>query len=670
MNIIEIIAQDVFDKVRGRFQNVEMGDEAGAITSNPREARFFDFDFAVEGNALGRVSISLGELGSLKVFYIQGITEGVDKVTLNMWYEFLKEMRYFAKRRMLRFDTRDITKGNLDKNDFQYLAQNGTKENNMNESSMYGSTKTSYRKLENTKLIVRHSQVVDETQRGARSRHINALYVENSEGERFKYPFIHLAGAKAMQRHVSNGGRPYDDIGNSIIGMSEQIAQLTAFKRHVGHHDRMNQEVNEIIERSQGRLNQLRKTVESMSGQKFYEAYCENYAPQQNDGFQMDQATMEDYKSKFTVRNFKEDLAQYFPLIHSIMQEAGTLNLEDYVSEDDKDNSPPWDDEEDSKSNFKKPNNPNRTARDTAKALAQKGLEKAKSPAESINTFEEWADAVTEGTLEPDTIMALKDLLDSGLTLGADATSAIEALQGVGVYSDELEQALISLANVNSETDPTPTIMAWLQKDDPEAAQQLGAPAPAATAPPPEPVPAEQPAPEPAPVPAEQPMAEAPEDRTSFQVAKVLHDKGIAYDPAKENDLISAIGMVLVKELGMSPKQAKHLISYDEDFLSDTMGELRNMGEETMSNAEPEQEKPNAKEIAEVVKSFYDATTGKFPKGETGVVTHCKKMFGDRGGALAERLVAHLSQQGQQREQMMAAQNQFEDIRRLAGLAK
>lgn len=670
MNIIEIIAQDVFDKVRGRFQNVEMGNEAGAITSNPREARFFDFDFAVEGNTLGRVSISLGELGSLKVFYSQGITEGVDKVTLNMWYEFLKEMRYFAKRRMLRFDTRDITKGNLDKNDFQYLAQNGTKENNMTESSMYGSTKTSYRKLENTKLIVRHSQVVDETQRGARSRHINALYVENSEGERFKYPFIHLAGAKAMQRHVSNGGRPYDDIGNSIIEMSEQIAQLTAFKRHVGHHDRMNQEVNEIIERSQGKLNQLRKAVECMSGQKFYEAYCENFAPQQNDGFQMDQATMEDYKSKFTVRNFKEDLAQYFPLIHSIMQEAGTLNLEDYVSEDDKDNSPPWDDEEDSKSNFKKPNNPNRTPRDTAKALAQKGLEKAKSPAESIDAFEEWADAVTEGTLEPDTIMALKDLLDSGLTLGADATSAIEALQGVGVYSDELEQALISLANVNSETDPTPTIMAWLQKDDPEAAQQLGAPAPAATAPPPEPVPAEQPAPAPEPVPAEQPMAEAPEDRTSFQVAKVLHDKGIAYDPTKENDLVSAIGMVLVKELGMSPKQAKHLISYDEDFLSDTMGELRNMGEETMSNAEPEQEKPNAKEIAEVVKSFYDATTGKFPKGETGVVTHCKKQFGDRGGKLAERLVAHLSQQGQQREQMMAAQNQFEDIRRLAGLAK
>lgn len=53
---------------------------------------------------------------------------------------------------MLRFDTRDITKGNLSKDDFQYLAQNGTKENSMNESSMYGGPKTSFRKLENTLL--------------------------------------------------------------------------------------------------------------------------------------------------------------------------------------------------------------------------------------------------------------------------------------------------------------------------------------------------------------------------------------------------------------------------------------------------------------------------------------------------------------------------------------
>jgi chorismate mutase len=70
---------------------------------------------------------------------------------------------------------------------------------------------------------------------------------------------------------------------------------------------------------------------------------------------------------------------------------------------------------------------------------------------------------------------------------------------------------------------------------------------------------------------------EGVEDRTSYQVAKILSDRGIKYDPAQENELINAIGMVLVKELNMSPKEARHLISYDEDFVSDTLGELRSM---------------------------------------------------------------------------------------------
>jgi hypothetical protein len=638
MNIIEIIAQDVFDKVRGRFSNVEMGDQDGAVTVNPKDAKFFDFDFAVEGNTLGRVSISLNELGSLKVFYSQGITEGVDSITLGIWYDFLREMRYFAKRRMLRFDTRDISKGNLNKSDYQYLAQNGTKEKNMNESSMYGGPKTSFRKLENTLLRVRHSKVVDENQKGSRSRNISALFIENSEGERFKYPFIHLAGAKAMQRHVANGGRPYDEAGTAIIGLSEQIAQLTAFKRHVGHHDGMNTEANEIIDRSQGKLNELRKVIEGLSGQKFYESWVKNLSPAQSedDGFVLDQATMEDYKSKFTVRNFKEDLAQYFPLIHKIMQETGEIDLEELVSENS---------EEDFDNQYTK--------------------------IESFAQFESWADSVTEGTLDPDTLMALKDLLDSGLTLGADGVSAIEALQGIGVYNDALEVALEAAAELNPEADPTPTIVAWLQKDDPQAAAELFGNQQAAPAP-------EEPAPEMPVEPASQqlPVAEAVEDRASYQVAKVLFDKGIKYDPAKEDDLISAIGMVLVKELGMSPKQARNMISYDEDFVSDTFQELGNMagnvpeGDEDMENDEPTREKSNAREIAEVVKSFYDRETGKFPKGETGVVTHCKKMFGEQGGALAERLVAHLSQQGQQKEAAMAAHRQFEDIKKLAGLVK
>jgi hypothetical protein len=539
MNIIELIAQDVFDKVRGRFSNLEMGDEMGAVTTNPKEARFFDFDFTIEGNNIGRVSVSLNELGSLKIYYSKGITEDTDSITLGMWYDFLKEMRFFAKRRMLRFDTRDITKGNLNKNDFQYLS-NQNKGTGMNESTMYGSTKTSYRKLENTLLRIRHSKAVNEDERGARSRHINALFIENQDGERFKYPFIHLEGAKAMQRHVANGGRPYDDIGKSIIEMSEKISQLVAFKRHVGKHDGMNQDVNEILERSQGKLEELRKTVKGLTGQKFYEAWIENFQPQQDDGFVMDQATMEDYKAKFTRKDFKEDLAQYFPLIHKIMQETGELDLEKEVQ-------------------------------------TETEVSEESAPVDDFEVFENWADEVVEG-------------------------------------DDELPEE-------NMEEDA----------NEPEV----------------------------------------------YRLAKMMFDQGAEYGKMSEKELISMLGDVMAAS-GYSNKQIHNRFSYDEDFIGDVFHELRglsvthedDMDQQNVDNQEPRPEKPNMKEIAEVVKSFYDKETGKFPKGETGVVTHCKKQFGEMGGKLAERLVAHLSQQGEVIEQQRMAQQQFEEIKKLAGLAK
>ena len=80
MNSAHIISQDVFDKIRSRFQNLEMGDESGSVTSDPKLARFFDFDFVVEGDNLGRVSISINETGTLKIFYSQGILEGTNDV--------------------------------------------------------------------------------------------------------------------------------------------------------------------------------------------------------------------------------------------------------------------------------------------------------------------------------------------------------------------------------------------------------------------------------------------------------------------------------------------------------------------------------------------------------------------------------------------------------------
>ena len=650
MNAIELISQDLFDKVRSRFSNLEMGDENGNVTSDPRQARFFDFNFTVEGSNIGRVSISINERGSLKVFYSQGILEDTESFVKDKWFDFLREMRNFSKRRLLRFDTRDITKSNLDKTDFQYLAKTGSKEETMSESKMFGSSKSSYLPLEKTRLIIRHNKAVDETQRGARSRNINALYVENAEGERFKYPFIHLAGAKAMQRHVANGGRPYDECGQAIIKMSEQIAQLNAFKRHVGHHDSMHTEANEIMERACMKLESLRGQVHALSKQSHYESWKESYAPM-GDEMVMDQATMEDYKAKFTVSTFQEDLTQYFPLLYSIMKETGEVDLEEYVGEGK---------EEEYCDSCDRPADDCECDETEVKEFAQ---------------YENWVNTVVEGRLTDDEIANLKDLLSTELTLGVDGVNAIESLQGIGIDDEELADALAELAKVNPEADPKPTIGAWLEKFDPEAAHALGLEHEEATP--------------------ENPEADADAyadaDAAAYgQMESMPKNTDIA---DKREKLAKAGATTREIPKGTDYADKKEKLAKASNY--GKKGPFHNIGKGLKAfvtgKEEPIDETQGVSmlEIAEMVKSFYDRETKKFPLGKTGVVTKVRKELGDHAAALAERLVNHLEVEtydvtgagsdmavepndsispvhGEDTREVEA----FEDIMRLAGLKK
>jgi hypothetical protein len=503
MKAIQIISQDLFDKVRSRFQNLEMGDETGAVTIDPAEARFFDFDFIYEGTNLGRVSISLNDLGSLKIYYSQGITENQDDIGKKLWYSFLKEMRLFAMRRLLRFDTRDIAKSNLDKNDFQHLAATqGPKEEepmNVNESrwTQKSSKKTSRAVKGTTEVIVRHHKPVDEMFPGSRSqkKNIKAIYIQNKDGERFKYPFIHPAGAFAMAQHVDHGGIPHDPAGKAIIRMSEQIAQLQEFQRQV-QHTQLHDDAMGITERAVGRLHELKAQIESLSKRHHYEAWMASFSEQESPLMaELDPVTMEEYKSKFTQTNFKEELASYFPLIHSIMQETNTVDLEDYVNETNHD-------EED----------------------ADKEVKVKK---ESFDAFAEWAEAVEQGKLTDDQISGLKqameELPNGQLELGPDGQTAWQFFSSFGLTDSDLENKLKQAAELDPATDPVEVLQVWAKDNYPELLVALGLSGTGQETP--------APAPEVGAPPAEQPVAEGKNDWIQ-EVAKLVKSR---YNAANES---------------------------------------------------------------------------------------------------------------------------------------
>ena len=170
MDATNNIATDLFYKIRSRFTGLKLGEATGQMTINPEAARFFDFDYTEGGKNIGHVSISLAEPNSMKVYFSNGITEGMDSDQKNNWYGFLKELRMFAKRRLLAFDTRDIAKDNLDKRDYAFLSQHSTPQSDndtitkpvgesvMNESNLYGTKTQSFQKLMDTRLIIKHSK--------------------------------------------------------------------------------------------------------------------------------------------------------------------------------------------------------------------------------------------------------------------------------------------------------------------------------------------------------------------------------------------------------------------------------------------------------------------------------------------------------------------------------
>lgn len=449
---IKSISTDLFYKVRSRFSGLKLGTETGEVTINPEEAVFFDFDYMEGQTPIGHVSISLAETGNMKVYYSTGIAENMDPVQKDTWYGFLRGLREFAKRRLMSFDTRDITKDNLDQRDFGFLSQyaNNTPvgEGYMKES-MYGTAKTSYQKLENTRLIIKHDQQVDETSPGARTRHINAMFIENSQGERFKYPFIHLAGARAMQRHVQEGGMPYDDIGKHIIGISEKIAHLKNFGNYVVRNDLMNSETNEIVGRAQETLDSLRETIKKLAKKSHYEQFKAEF--QAENLSEVPQEFIEDLTNKFTVKNFKEDIKSVFPIIYSLMQANEEIHYDDIVAMTQSTNED-----------------------------VEIDLETADEFVDPFSKFEAWAmnlgedNAITSQDEEEKAaaVEALQNLVGEHFPAGLDGQNAISSLKGI-IDDPRLAQEIKATAKEDADTCVRPLVHQWLESNAPDVLDEL-----------------------------------------------------------------------------------------------------------------------------------------------------------------------------------------------------
>ena len=56
-----LIAKELFGKIRTQFPKIQLGDQDSKVTSKTEDARFFDFDYLYEGTSLGRITVNLSD---------------------------------------------------------------------------------------------------------------------------------------------------------------------------------------------------------------------------------------------------------------------------------------------------------------------------------------------------------------------------------------------------------------------------------------------------------------------------------------------------------------------------------------------------------------------------------------------------------------------------------
>ena len=96
MRELDKIADGLFNKIRARFDSVNIGDEKANSVTDPNQARFFNFDYVdSNGKNFGNVTISLIDENALKIYFSSNISQGLAEDEQKEWFAFLRAMKHF-----------------------------------------------------------------------------------------------------------------------------------------------------------------------------------------------------------------------------------------------------------------------------------------------------------------------------------------------------------------------------------------------------------------------------------------------------------------------------------------------------------------------------------------------------------------------------------------------
>lgn len=252
-------------------------DSDGQTIPVPNDAEVFKFTFKQDGKDIGPAWVTIDGNQELRVYYDDKLSDLAESSSSDefddSWTGFLKQLKMFAKRRQLGFDTENQDHLSSDMAQRSYMK----KKENISEGYYPMGKNASYNdSIPTVKIVLQHTRQIQEGEQ--RYRNIARIFLENAQGERILAPTTRPGIAQVYARHLAEGGVPNDDRWNHIKGLCEEYSKMAGFVRAV-RGNQFNESAQRLVEAGLNHYQSLRESLGKLRGHRGYNAYFESWTP-------------------------------------------------------------------------------------------------------------------------------------------------------------------------------------------------------------------------------------------------------------------------------------------------------------------------------------------------------------------------------------------------------
>ena len=265
------------EKALGRYNPKAVNDQDEVIPLAD-EADAFRFNFTKDGQNYGVVYATLDDTNTLTIWFDDEIMDSPDSKTPGLeyddtWFGFLKFIKRWAMNNQLSFKT-----DNKDHLGGEMARRKRMKEKEKIAEGYYPmGKKASYSDaVPSVKIVLQHSKVMQEGEQ--RFRHIEKIFVENANGERFLVPTTKPGLARVFARHIAEGGTPYDERASHIQSLVEEYNKMAGFVRAT-RNGQFNESAQQLVQEGINHYLSLRESLGKLTGHRGYTQYFENWTP-------------------------------------------------------------------------------------------------------------------------------------------------------------------------------------------------------------------------------------------------------------------------------------------------------------------------------------------------------------------------------------------------------